>query len=67
MVPAAYDLADHFSYGLACVGRNEKEGYVDRAGNEVVPLQYEYGLTFENGTTVVHDGGKYIWYQHFGR
>jgi serine/threonine protein kinase len=42
-----YDEAHPFFWGRALVKKNGKFGYVDRDGNEVIPLIYEYADWFE--------------------
>ncbi len=37
-----YDEIRHFKDGMACVVLNEKLGFIDESGREVIPLIYEY-------------------------
>ena len=69
IVPAIYDevsTGDYslcFSEGLAKVKRNNKWGFIDKTGQEVVELKYDYVSNFENGYAVVtlgvHPNSKY--------
>jgi hypothetical protein len=37
----SYDEVGKFSFGLAPVRKNDKWGYIDDAGKEIIPCQYE--------------------------
>ena len=47
-----------FSEGLASVKKNGKWGYIDHAGNVVIPYQFEEAFDFDNGFAVVKMKGK---------
>lgn len=54
VIPAKYDAAYYFDdEGLAIVGLNNKYGYVDKTGKEVIALQYETAAPFYNGAACV--------------
>ena len=46
-----YNEAEPFENGLGKVKRNDKEGFVNSNGEEVIPIEYEY-VCFENDTLV---------------
>jgi hypothetical protein len=60
-----YDRIGEFSEGLACVLLSEKVGYIDRYGNEVIPLTYSGSeeelarFKFTQGLAVARKGKKY--------
>ena len=54
-----YDDAYNFSEGLALVKLNGKYGYIDKQGNEVIPLKYDYANNFLEGLALVRLNGKY--------
>ncbi|MBX7205982.1 MAG: WG repeat-containing protein [Bacteroidia bacterium] len=41
VIPPKYEEVHGFSYGFAAVKLNEKWGFVDTTGKEVIPLQYD--------------------------
>ncbi len=55
---ARYNFVGYFNEGIACVSNNDKWGYVNENGEEIIPCIYELGLNFENGIAVVKKGGK---------
>jgi hypothetical protein len=57
--PGRYDYVDVFFEGLARVGLNGKEGFVDKMGNEVIPLIYDQVSFFSEGLAKVRIG-RYI-------
>lgn len=50
----------HFSEGLLRVPRNEKYGYINQSGEEVIPCQYDDICSFSEGLSVALKGNK--WY-----
>ncbi len=55
----SYDYVYCFFEGLAGVKLNDKRGFIDRTGKEVIPLKYEYSLYFSNGIAPVKLNGKW--------
>jgi hypothetical protein len=53
-----YDLIFYFQEGLAMVKLNEKHGYIDPTGQEIIPLQFDDTSNFENGTAKVTRNGE---------
>ena len=53
-----YDDVGLFSEGLAWVRKDGKEGFVNKKGNIVVPLEYDYVGIFSNGKAWVEKNGK---------
>lgn len=68
-----FDFAQSFDNGLALViegiGKpNEygeydsyKYGYIDKNGEEVIPLKYEYATQFNEGLSIVKDSEDGLW------
>lgn len=54
-----YDYAYNSSEDLALVRLNDKYGYIDKQGNEVIPLKYDDAYNFSNGLARVELAGKY--------
>lgn len=55
-----YEEKSAYYEGLAAVRIGDKWGFIDRTGKEVIPLQYDYVLYFENGKASVTLNGKDI-------
>ena len=56
-----------FSDGLAAVELNDKFGFIDKTGREVIPLIYDNAYSFSNGFAVVALNGKYGFIDETGR
>ncbi len=56
-----YEERSAYYEGLAAVRMGDKWGFIDRTGKEVIPLQYDYALYFENGKASVTLNGKDIY------
>jgi hypothetical protein len=54
-----YDYVGHFFEGRAWVGLNNKYGFVDTEGNEVIPLKYDGVGHFQEGRAKVILNDKY--------
>lgn len=54
-----YDEINNFADGLALVKLNNKYGYIDMTGNEVIPLQYAEAKQFGDGLAPVKINGKW--------
>jgi len=54
-----YDSVGDFSEGLAQVELNGKWGYVNKQGEEVVPVKYDYAWSFREGLARVELKGQY--------
>lgn len=52
-----YEQAGEFYEGRAMVGANNKYGFVDLVGGEVIPLQYDEVKPFSNGLAAVKKNG----------
>lgn len=58
-----YDMIYYLSNGFYQVEKDEKYGYIDEEGNEVIPLQYIYADAFsENGLALVELDNNLIGY-----
>lgn len=62
-----YNEAGDFHDGLACVGRNNLYGFVDKTGREIIPLQYKYSSKFKNDEAIVFIGGYYVYIDKTGK
>ena len=53
-----YDDVSYFEDGFACVKLNNKWGYIDKNGTEVIPIKYDEVYNFYNGKAAVRLGRK---------
>ena len=53
-----YDRLDSFHEGLASVCKDEKWGFIDKLGQEIIPCKYDYANDFEYGIAIVELDGK---------
>ena len=53
-----YDSVSPFSEARAMVTRNGRYGFIDRAGNEIIPLSFESAAHFREGFAAVTTGGR---------
>ena len=53
-----YSDIGNFHEGMAAVCRNEKWGYVNSNGEEVIPCKYELACDFSEGLACVYVGGE---------
>lgn len=58
-ISCKYYQAGAFSEGLAAVQMNNKWGFVDKTGKEVIPLQYDGASFFSNGLAAVEKNSKW--------
>jgi hypothetical protein len=56
-----------FSEGLVSVEQNNKVGFMDKAGRQVIPPRYTYAQPFSDGLAGVLTGGKYGYIDRSGR
>lgn len=54
-----YDDVDSFKEGFAIVSLNEKYGFIDQQGKEVIPLKYDDVFSFSEGLARVKLNGKF--------
>ncbi|TWV83565.1 WG repeat-containing protein [Moraxella sp. VT-16-12] len=50
---SGYDIVDCLSEGLAVVKKNDKWGFIDKTGQVVIALQYDYVGDFSEGLALV--------------
>jgi WG containing repeat len=62
-----YDYVDNCVCGLSKVKKDGKVGYVNNAGVEVVKLQYDEGLTYNEGYTAVKKESKWLYLDSTGK
>lgn len=62
-----YDYVDNCICGLSKVKKDGKIGYVNKQGVEIIKLQYEDGLTFNEGYTAVKEGAKWRYFDSMGK
>lgn len=54
-----YDYVSEFSEGLASVRLDDKFGFINRSGEEIVPPKYDFARSFSGGRAVVRLGSKW--------
>ena len=59
MIPLKYDYTGIFSEGLASVKLNDKWGFLNKGGKEIIYLKYDYAEDFRNGLARVETNDKY--------
>lgn len=62
-----YDYVDECICGLSKVSKNGKVGYADKQGKEVIKLEYNEGLTFNEGYVAVKKGNKWLFLDSTGK
>lgn len=62
-----FDFVNECICGLSLVGKNKLYGYVDKEGNIVVPVEYNEGLTFNEGYAAVRKGDKWAFLDSTGK
>ena len=62
-----YDYVDDCVCGLSQVKKNGKVGYVNKKGIEIIKLQYDDGLPFNEGYTAVKKGAKWLYLDSTGK
>jgi len=59
IIQPIYDYAADFSEGLAVVKKDDKYGYIDKQGKQVVPLIYDDAKSYSGGLAIVKKNAKY--------
>lgn len=59
VAPLKYDLVDDFTEGYARVSQNDKFGFINTLGEEVIPCEYESAWNFSEGLAAVNKKGKW--------
>ena len=68
VIPAKYDYAENFSEGMACVKLNGKYGFINKLGQEIIPLKYDFVAgEFNEGMAGVELNGKYVYVNKLGQ
>ena len=62
-----YDFVDDCICGLSKVGKNGLVGYADKKGKEVIPVEFNEGLTFSEGMVAVKKAGKWMYFDSTGK
>jgi len=62
-----FDFVNECICGMSLVGKNKLYGYVDKEGNIVLPLEYNEGLTFNEGYSAVRKGEKWAFLDSTGK
>lgn len=57
---------DYFTEGLQVLMKDEKYGFLDEKGNELIPFVWDYAENFSNGLAYVEKGGKMAYIDHSG-
>jgi hypothetical protein len=60
VVSPVNDWLSLFKNGRAVVGNGNKYGVIDKTGNIVVPLNYDYAELFDNGTLALNQDGEFV-------
>lgn len=63
----SYDGPVSFENGLFNAHRDDKYGFIDKSGKEVIPLIYEWTGTFSEGLVKVKKNSKYGFVNNFGK
>ena len=56
-----YDWKDTYHEGLAIVKLNNKYGFIDKTGKEVIPIKYDHAYGFSIGLALVKLEGKWFY------
>ncbi|HSC52118.1 MAG TPA: WG repeat-containing protein [Phnomibacter sp.] len=62
-----FDYVDECNCGVAKVKKDGKIGYVDIKGNIVIPLQFDEGMTFNEGYVAVRKGQNWAYIDSVGK
>jgi hypothetical protein len=62
-----YEYVDNCICGLSKVKKNNKIGYVNKDGVEIIKPQYDEGLTYNEGYTAVRLGSKWLFLDSTGK
>lgn len=62
-----YDFVDEVFCGLSKIGKDGKIGYADKKGNEVIKVEYNEGLAFNQGMAAVRKGSKWMYFDSTGK
>lgn len=54
----SYDELDGFHEGLSKVGKNNKYGFIDKLGSEIITCQFDGASDFKFGVSIVKKDGK---------
>jgi len=54
-----FEMASHFSGGIACVRINNKFGYININGDFIIPPRYKFASSFIHGVAYVNWDGKW--------
>jgi hypothetical protein len=62
-----YDFVDDCICGMSKVKKEGKIGYVNKDGKELIKLQYDDGLAFNEGYVAVKKGAKWLYFDSTGK
>jgi WG containing repeat len=62
-----YDFVDNCVCGLSRVKKDNKVGYVNKEGVEIIKPQYDDGLTYHEGYTAVKKDNKWLFIDSTGK
>jgi len=57
-IPPRFEQAQSFREGLAAVSVNSKWGFVNKAGNPVIPAQFEAVEPFSDSLAIAYKDGR---------
>ena len=68
VIPVQYDDANYFSVGLACVKKNDKYGFIDSSGNQIIYYLFDEVRAFDPQCemALVCRNGKWGWINKYG-
>jgi hypothetical protein len=55
----SYDFVDDFQNDFARVRKDDKYGYINKQGKEVIPLIYDEVYNFQNDFAIVRNNNKF--------
>ena len=61
-----YNWIGEFRNGFACIYLNDKWGFIDETGKEVVECKYDFVYEFKNGFFKVKLNDEYFWINQDG-
>lgn len=66
IIPAKYDFCSSFENGVAAVNLNNKRGFINKAGKEIVPLMFDNIERLEDGRLKCTLAGEVRYFDNLG-
>ena len=67
MIQPQFDSVSDFYKGLARVKQDNKWGYIDKTGKEVIPCKYDVAIFFSEGLARIKLNGEYSYIDKTGK